>query len=273
MRTIAKLIFATIFFLSPAIRAQQPLAGTDLRLSPQVSAPSNLSGRAGIYNKSGVFTWHTAANADLPALACASCTNNRILYFNSGTGQAGTALIVGGNSDSLYDTSGLYGVRFTTSYVMGGYNTQNQASAWGWRSKSNLIEAVTNGNVIFNDNGSVAQFLHEVEVSGGAVVVDPATLVDGATININCATTDTFVVTIAASRTFTVSGVSAGTTFMLQVIQGGTGSNTATWPATFHWPGGTAPTLTTTVGQADVVSCKSFSGSALMCVANTNFAP
>jgi len=163
MKTIAKLIFAVIFFLSPAVRAQQPLAGSDVRLSPQTAAPSNLNGRAGIFNLNGVFTWHTSANVDLPALACASCTNNRILYFNSGTGQAGTALIVGGNSDSLFDTSGLYGVRFNTAYVETGYNTQNQAATWGWRAKSNLIEAVTNGNVVFNDNGSVAVFAHQVE--------------------------------------------------------------------------------------------------------------
>jgi hypothetical protein len=40
-----------------------------------------------------------------------------------------------------------------------------------------------------------------------------------------------------------------------------------------HWPGGTAPTLTTTAGQADIITCKSFNGTTYVCVANANFVP
>ena len=38
------------------------------------------------------------------------------------------------------------------------------------------------------------------------------------------------------------------------MVQDGTGSRTATWPASVKWPSGTAPTLTTTASSVDIVS-------------------
>jgi hypothetical protein len=43
---------------------------------------------------------------------------------------------------------------------------------------------------------------------------------------------------------------------MLKVVQDGSGSRTITsWPGTVRWPGGIAPTLTTTAGAIDIVTC------------------
>ena len=43
-----------------------------------------------------------------------------------------------------------------------------------------------------------------------------------------------------------------GAFYSLIIIQDGTGSRTASWNAVFKWPGGTAPTLTTTASAKDV---------------------
>jgi hypothetical protein len=43
-------------------------------------------------------------------------------------------------------------------------------------------------------------------------------------------------------------------TYIFELIQGGSGSYTITWPASVKWSGGTAPTLTTTVGKTDIVT-------------------
>ncbi len=40
----------------------------------------------------------------------------------------------------------------------------------------------------------------------------------------------------------------------LKIIQGGAGSFTVTWPAGVLWAGGTAPTLSTGVGDVDIVT-------------------
>lgn len=59
-------------------------------------------------------------------------------------------------------------------------------------------------------------------------------------------------VTLTGNCTFTFTAPSTGAAILvLELAQDGTGSRTVTWPAAVHWPGGTAPTLTTTVSKVD----------------------
>ena len=63
--------------------------------------------------------------------------------------------------------------------------------------------------------------------------------------------------TLTDNCTFTFSnpppsGIAGSFTLILK--QDGTGSRTATWPASVDWPSGTAPTLTTTASAVDIVS-------------------
>ena len=60
-------------------------------------------------------------------------------------------------------------------------------------------------------------------------------------------------ITLTASTTLTLSSAAVGT-YIMKLIQGGVGSYTVTWPASVVWSGGTAPTLTTTVGKLDIVT-------------------
>jgi hypothetical protein len=57
----------------------------------------------------------------------------------------------------------------------------------------------------------------------------------------------------ASITSMTVTNGTIGQTFVIRLVQGGTGSYTATWFDTVRWAGGSAPTLTTTVGKADVL--------------------
>jgi hypothetical protein len=59
--------------------------------------------------------------------------------------------------------------------------------------------------------------------------------------------------TLNASTTLTFSGHVVGT-YIIQVTQGGGGSNTLTYPASVKWSGGTPPTLTTAVGKTDILT-------------------
>jgi len=59
--------------------------------------------------------------------------------------------------------------------------------------------------------------------------------------------------TLTANITsMTVTNETVGQTFVIRLVQGGTGSYTAAWFTTIKWAGGSTPTLTTTVGKADV---------------------
>lgn len=46
----------------------------------------------------------------------------------------------------------------------------------------------------------------------------------------------------------------AGAFYTLELKQDATGGRTVTWPSSVKWPGGTAPTLTTTAGRTDIIS-------------------
>lgn len=61
-------------------------------------------------------------------------------------------------------------------------------------------------------------------------------------------------VTLTANCTITMPTASAGLSFTVVFLQDGTGSRTVTWPAGVKWPGGTAPTLTTTAGAIDCIT-------------------
>jgi hypothetical protein len=52
----------------------------------------------------------------------------------------------------------------------------------------------------------------------------------------------------------TLSNPIEGGNYMLEIVQGGVGSYTITWPASIKWQNATSPTLSTAVGKIDVVS-------------------
>jgi hypothetical protein len=292
MKRILLTLIALLAMPATAL-AQQPLAGSSLRLGSQSSVPNNLVGNSGVFNLNGRFTWHTGGT-DQTVLSCAACTTNVLPYFDTLSGI--TALpsawfydstdkqFCGAGASNPYcvrldDTGGVASIGYHIGIADGNYvqndsigtkiyhNGNNFAQTLGsgaseeWQVKG-IVESTTGGFKL--PTGAIQS------VPGGTA---PVTLVDGTTVPMDCATSDTFVLTIAGNRTLTVSNIGNSTAFMLQVIQGAGGSHTMTWPASFHWAGGSAPTLTTTAGQADIVSCKSFNASTLMCVANANFTP
>jgi hypothetical protein len=74
---------------------------------------------------------------------------------------------------------------------------------------------------------------------------------DGATITFDLSNS-LHQVTLGGNRTLSLSNETVGQTFIIRLIQGGSGSNTVTWFSTIKWDYGTAPTLTTTTGKTDV---------------------
>ena len=95
--------------------------------------------------------------------------------------------------------------------------------------------------------------------SGGVVTFSQATKPalkansDGATVTFDLNVANVHTVTLGGNRTFAISNETAGQKFIIRVLQDGTGSRlVSTWFSTIKWAGGSAPTLTTTAGKADV---------------------
>jgi hypothetical protein len=59
------------------------------------------------------------------------------------------------------------------------------------------------------------------------------------------------ILTLTGNCTFDFPSAVVGKSFTLLLRQDGTGSRTVTWPASVRWPGGTAPTITSTANRTD----------------------
>jgi hypothetical protein len=73
----------------------------------------------------------------------------------------------------------------------------------------------------------------------------------GTTYTISTATGTVQILTLTGNCTFTFPTATAGQSFILLLKQDGTGGRTVTWPASVEWPGGTAPTITSTASKMD----------------------
>lgn len=74
---------------------------------------------------------------------------------------------------------------------------------------------------------------------------------DGATVTFDLSTS-LHTVTLGGNRILALTNETVGQTFVIRLVQDGTGSRTVTWFATLKWAGGSAPTLTTTAAKTDV---------------------
>lgn len=80
---------------------------------------------------------------------------------------------------------------------------------------------------------------------------ETATANTGTTYTIDLANGTVQILTLTGNCTFTFPATTSGRSFIMLLKQDGTGGRTATWPAVVKWPGGTAPTITSTASKAD----------------------
>lgn len=80
------------------------------------------------------------------------------------------------------------------------------------------------------------------------------TLTDGATVAWNVSSGYNAKVTLGGNRILTISNGKEGMTYVLQIIQDGSGSRLInTWPTSFNWGSAGVPTLSTAAGKIDFV--------------------
>ena len=80
-------------------------------------------------------------------------------------------------------------------------------------------------------------------------------LTDGSTITPNMNNANNFSVTLGGNRTLAnPTNLTAGQSGVIVVTQDGTGSRTLAYGSNWKFPGGTAPTLTTTASAVDVIA-------------------
>lgn len=97
------------------------------------------------------------------------------------------------------------------------------------------------------------------------------TLTDGANIAWDMDNGASAKVTLGGNRTLSApTHLVDGGTYLLRVIQDGSGSRTLAYNSVFHWPGDVTPTLTTTASKVDLITCTS-NGTNLYCSIQQNY--
>lgn len=213
---------------------------------------------------------------------------NEITVTNSATGNAVSITATGGDTDIDLVLAGKGAGKIvvgdpgaTTSYIDAIASAPPSTPSSGI---ATIYVDSTSKNIAVKDDAGVVK--HGVQTAtctngvgaisdAGAVTctttfTNPAvtaqTLTDGATINWDTNSGAVASVTLGGNHTMAApTNLKTGGSYWLSVIQDGTGSRTITWNSAFKWPGGTAPTLTTTASRKDLITCASFDGSTLQC--------
>jgi hypothetical protein len=162
-------------------------------------------------------TWGTKINSDLDAIDALFNAGPVLKVDKGGTGAATLTGVVIGNGTSAFTT-----VTAPTGALVGTTDTQTLTN------KTVEAGTFTNGYTeeVATANTSTA---YTIDLAGGSVQI----------------------LTLTGNCTFTFPTATAGQSFILLLKQDGTGGRTVTWPAAVKWPGGTAPTITSTASKMD----------------------
>lgn len=149
------------------------------------------------------------------------------------------------------------------SYLVGG------SATGAWSGKDGNIAFYVDGWKFITPAAGLSVFVVDTKLSIlydgttwiGVAASGMQTLTDAATVAWNAAAGRAAQVTLGGNRTLAApTNVVNGQTYVLHVIQDGTGTRLLTWNAVFKWPGGTAPTLTATAGKIDVFTFQARGG-------------
>lgn len=177
-------------------------------------------------------------------------------------------------------------VQFSTGALATQRTVRIQAATYAFVGASTITNAATlaiSGAPIAGANATITNS-YALWVQGGTTRLDgvvsfdaavntkQVTLTDAASITTDASLGNGFTVTLGGNRTLAnPTNLVAGSTYLWQITQDGTGTRTLAYGNLFKWPGGTVPVLTTASGGIDVITAY-FDGAALRAVAALAFA-
>lgn len=176
-------------------------------------------------------------------------TTNRLLKSKtvSSGSSAGSLQATGITCDASDNLSGGTWQGTVISAVYGGTGVANNVAGTLTWSNTGAI------SITFPSSGTLAVLTTNTWTQEQGFAT--ATLTDAATISWNLQTQQTAKVTLGGNRTLGApTNMVDGFTYILRVIQDGTGSRTLAYNAVFKWPGGAAPVLSTAAGAIDILT-------------------
>lgn len=196
-------------------------------------------------------------------LAVFSATGNEASFISTGSHNGNTTIdnAAGGNQSTIDfndagSTKWQIGKQTDNTFFFYDVSTGKNAILIG-ATAAGLVMLGENGQLSLPSSGNVGIGTTSPQATldvTGTLYSRRVTLTDAATIAVDWSQGNIQSVTLGGNRTFTFANPVDGARYILIIKQDATGSRTATWPATVRWPGGTAPTLTTTASKTDYIT-------------------
>lgn len=222
----------------------------------------------------GISNTEVGASAAIDRSKIAVGTVNRLVVNDGSTGALSDLAALTASRVMVTNASAIPASSSVTSttlaFLDATSSVQTQLNARLPLTGGALTGAVTSTNTITTTSGLSAGWNVQAAVFNSSLVAKGNS---GATSTVdwNAGVNQSITLTGSPSCTFTFIAPPAGTIVRLIATQGSGGSKTASYPATVKWAGGTAPTLSTSAGQIDVLSWL-FDGTNFYGVGAINFA-
>lgn len=193
------------------------------------------------------LAYGAASNNWTNAAAVASNTWANTLAYSTGISATAWANNVGVSGNAWSNTVAAAGNNWSNTV---GFSANSYAGV----TYSPKISPTFTGTSTFsgpvNLNGSTV-FSNTVTINAN---VASQTLTDGATVNWDVSLGSVAYLTLGGNRAIAAPTNLRVGSYILHIIQDGTGSRTVTWNSVFKWPAGVAPVLTTTGNRRDLFS-------------------
>ena len=221
--------------------------GKEVLMQNSVGENNIAIGRGALYHNSnsnyniaiGQGTLQNGNNGSNIAIGYNSQSNNASGTYNTSIGIESML----NNSSGIKNTAlgfnaMISNTTFSNSTALG-YNAQVTASNQIQLGDANVTDVKTSGNVTAKKFTSITANAYNFSTG---------------TNNVDLSLSNIFTINLAGNITLTFSNGTPGT-YIIKLIQDGTGSRTVTFPVTnWKWAGGSIPTLTTTANKTDIVS-------------------
>jgi hypothetical protein len=234
--------------------------GTNLTVSGNTTfgganKTSNTTGWFGVAGRASVSTnLHVAGNTNIGGTLTVSKAASQIVVSESTTGFASFSrkAPTGQACYDFYTINNLEAARITVEpagwYVSTGTGVTTQFLIAPSGAVNIYRSATINNNLTVSGNTT----LNGTTTDRSNALNQ--TLTDAATISWDVSSGRVATVTLGASRTIAAPTNQKVGTYILRVIQGGSGSYTLTWNGNYKWTAQTAPVLSTAVGAVDIIT-------------------